>query len=167
MHTLQVTHTLEGHSHGILGLWLDPAPGQQRAVSGGFDADLRLWDFSEGARGRCVRTMVGHSGPIVSVEADADAIVSTSFDGTVRVWSWEGKQRAALIAHDGHSSGLALCGGIAYSGGDDGLCKRWDLATETCVDVMHGHEGAVWSVACDDLAHTLIQIRSASRRARV
>ena len=51
MHTLQVTHTLEGHSHGILGLWLDPAPGQQRAVSGGFDADLRLWDFSEGARG--------------------------------------------------------------------------------------------------------------------
>ena len=91
IHTpLQVTHTLEGHSHGILGLWLDPVPGQQRAVSGGFDADLRQWDFSEGTKGRCVRTMVGHSGPIVSVEATDDAIVSTSFDGTVRMWSWEG-----------------------------------------------------------------------------
>ena len=85
--TLQVTHTLEGHSQGILGLWLDPAPTQQRALSGGFDADLRQWDLSEGSRGRCVRTMVGHAGPIVSVEASADAIVTSSFDGTVRVWS--------------------------------------------------------------------------------
>ena len=24
---------------------------------------------------------------------------------------------------------------------------RWDLSTEQCVDVMEGHEGAVWSVA--------------------
>jgi WD40 repeat protein len=91
--------------------------------------------------------MVGHAGPIVSVEASADAIVTSSFDGTVRVWSWEGRQRAVLAAHDGHSSGLALSGDKAYSGGDDGLCKRWDLATEACVDVMHGHEGAVWCVA--------------------
>ena len=66
------------------------------------------------------------------------------------MWGWEGRQRAALPAHDGHSSGLALRGDKAYSGGDDGLCKRWDLATQTCVDVMHGHEGAVWCVACDD-----------------
>ena len=82
-----MTHTLEGHSQGILGLWLDQAPAQQRALSGGFDADLRQWDLSEGSRGRCVRTMVGHAGPIVSVEASADAIVTSSFDGTVRVWS--------------------------------------------------------------------------------
>ena len=146
---LQVTHTLEGHSLGILGIWLDPQPGQQRAVSGGFDADIRQWDFSEGARGRCVHTMTGHSGPIVSVEASTDAIVSTSFDGTVRVWSWEGQERACLYGHDGHSSGLALCDGFAYSGGDDDLCKRWDLATGACVDELRGHEGAVWSIACD------------------
>eukprot|EP00908_Phaeocystis_cordata_P017548 Transcript_28903.p1 GENE.Transcript_28903~~Transcript_28903.p1 ORF type:complete len:671 (-),score=175.50 Transcript_28903:189-2201(-) len=142
-----VTHTLEGHSHGILGIWLDPDALRHRAVSGGFDADIRQWDFGESPRGRCVRTMVGHSGPVVSIEATEERIVSTSFDGTVRVWSWAGQQVACLLAHDGHSSGLALAEGHAYSGGDDGLLKRWDLSTEQCVDVMEGHEGAVWSVA--------------------
>ena len=36
-----MTHTLEGHSHGILGIWLDPSPHRNRCVSGGFDADIR------------------------------------------------------------------------------------------------------------------------------
>ena len=37
-----VTKTLEGHSHGILGLWADAATSgaAPRVVSGGFDADL-------------------------------------------------------------------------------------------------------------------------------
>ena len=97
-----MTHTLEGHSHGILGLWLDPEPTQQRALSGGFDADLRQWDLSEGSRGRCVRTMVGHAGPIVSVEASADAIVTSSFDGTVRVWgAGGGGEPLVLRGHEG------------------------------------------------------------------
>ena len=72
--TRSVTHTLEGHSHGILGAWLDPHPQRCRGVSGGFDADLRQWDFSDGPKGRCTRTMVGHSGPIVCVEATDEHI---------------------------------------------------------------------------------------------
>ena len=118
-----VTKTLEGHSHGILGLWADAATSgaAPRVVSGGFDADLRQWDVT---KGRCVRTMAGHGGPVVSIEADDDKIVSSSFDGTLRVWNWDGHARATLPAHDGHSSGLALLGDVAFSGGDDGLVKR-------------------------------------------
>ena len=71
-----------------------------------------------------VRTMAGHGGPVVSIEADDDKIVSSSFDGTLRVWNWDGHARATLPAHDGHSSGLALLGDVAFSGGDDGLVKR-------------------------------------------
>ena len=54
-----MTKTLEGHSHGILGLWADAATSgaAPRVVSGGFDADLRQWDVT---KGRCVRTMAGH-----------------------------------------------------------------------------------------------------------
>ena len=174
-----VTKTLEGHSHGILGLWADAATSgaAPRVVSGGFDADLRQWDVT---KGRCVRTMAGHGGPVVSIEADDDKIVSSSFDGTLRVWNWDGHARATLPAHDGHSSGLALLGDVAFSGGDDGLVKRcgptsapsaapaspaarltrpkltqklrtrWDLRTETCTDAVEAHSGAVWSVRASE-----------------
>ena len=174
-----VTKTLEGHSHGILGLWADAATSgaAPRVVSGGFDADLRQWDVT---KGRCVRTMAGHGGPVVSIEADDDKIVSSSFDGTLRVWNWDGHARATLPAHDGHSSGLALLGDVAFSGGDDGLVKRcgptsapsaapaspaarltspnltpklrtsWDLRTETCTDSVEAHSGAVWSVRASE-----------------
>ena len=36
---------------------------------------------------------------------------------------------------------LSLCRAVPL------IPTRWDLSTEQCVDVMEGHEGAVWSVA--------------------
>jgi hypothetical protein len=36
-----VTHTLTGHTHGILGLWLDPNRDGTSIVSGGFDSMIR------------------------------------------------------------------------------------------------------------------------------
>jgi len=147
-----LTHTLEGHNYGILGVWLDD--GLQRLVSGGFDADLRIWELEGEGASRCVRIMVGHAGPVVSVEATRDFISSSSFDGTLRIWGYDGKQRACLDAHSGHSSGLSLCNGQIFSGGDDALVKQWDIETEECVRVFEGHDGAVWSVVAD--AHMLI-----------
>jgi hypothetical protein len=52
-----------------------------------------IWDISgDGSSGRCVRSLAGHAAPIVSIEADRDRILSTSFDGTLRVWGWDGTQ---------------------------------------------------------------------------
>lgn len=52
-----------------------------------------IWDIAgDGPSGRCVRSLAGHAGPIVSIEADRDRILSTSFDGTLRVWQWDGIQ---------------------------------------------------------------------------
>lgn len=89
------------------------------------------------------------AGPIVSVECTDSHVFSTSFDGTCRVWDWEGKAVSTLDAHDGHASGLALYDDEAkvITGGDDGFVKVWDVATEANITSAHGHtQGAVWCV---------------------
>mmetsp|Transcript_17178 Transcript_17178/g.48154 ORF Transcript_17178/g.48154 Transcript_17178/m.48154 type:complete len:130 (+) Transcript_17178:1607-1996(+) len=99
-----------------------------------------IWDISgDGPHGTCVRSMAGHAGPIVAIEADRDRILSTSFDGTLRVWRWDGQEALSIDAHNGQSSGLAIVDegyGIAagvVTGGHDGLVKRWNVETSTCV----------------------------------
>ena len=158
-----------GHDHGILGAWLD-ADGQ-RAVSGGFDSTLRLWDLTQvwdhamhseeaacasGASGASrtptrvssSRVFAGHSGPIVSIEGNRNFIFSTSFDGTCRIWEWAGKQVSCIFAHEGHASGLELTDGGAHllTGGDDGLVKQWDTSSGETIFSTPAHNGAVWCV---------------------
>jgi len=143
----ELTCRCEGHSLGILGAWL--STDALKAVSGGFDSVIRQWDLSTGSlKAECTRVMAGHSGPVVSIEASAHSILSTSFDGTLRVWDWSGRQVSCIEAHDGHSSGLVILadGDHALTGGDDSLLKRWDLATGDCISAGHGHNGSVWCV---------------------
>mmetsp|Transcript_10306 Transcript_10306/g.28407 ORF Transcript_10306/g.28407 Transcript_10306/m.28407 type:complete len:248 (-) Transcript_10306:438-1181(-) len=112
-----------------------------------------IWDISgDGPHGTCVRSMAGHAGPIVAIEADRDRILSTSFDGTLRVWRWDGQEALSIDAHNGQSSGLAIVDegyGIAagvVTGGHDGLVKRWNVETSTCVEELDVHTGQVWCV---------------------
>jgi WD40 repeat protein len=87
--------------------------------------------------GICKRVLAGHGGAVVSVKADKDKICSTSFDGMARVWSWAGRNELALEGHRGHVCGLWLQpleeGTCVWTGADDGLVKKWDINTGTCV----------------------------------
>jgi len=107
------------------------------------------------------------AGPIVSIECTDELVFSTSFDGTCRLWEWGGKAVCTLEAHRGHASGLAVLPTEQklLTGGDDGLIKLFDYATETCLCKCEhgGGEGpnseylgpaAVWSVRA--LGHVVI-----------
>jgi hypothetical protein len=164
----------EGHDTGVLGAWMDSEG--KRAVSGGFDGTLRIWDISGAAeagngplgeddasarsatapppepplaRAPCVRCCVGDSGPVVSIECSERNIFASSFDGCVRLWDWSGQQVRSIGAHDGHCSGLELVegGGRFLSGGDDGMARLWDTETgEMILMFAAGRGGAVWSI---------------------
>ena len=60
-------------------------PDGNRAVSGGSDGSVRVWDL---AAGREQATLTGHSGWVrsVAVTPDGARAVSGGEDGSVRVW---------------------------------------------------------------------------------
>ena len=132
----------------------------RRAVSGGGDGTVRVWDLETGRRCTpCPATTAGATA--VAVSADGRRAVSGGADGTVRVWDLAtGKQiasasqrTAALLTRSGktHPSvsqrhpflSISADGRRAVSGGDDGTVRVWDLETGAAVHALPGHDGRV------------------------
>lgn len=81
------------------------APDGKRAVSGGSDRVVRLWDLVSGTQ---IRALNGHLGRVMSVafSPDGSQIVSCGLDEdkTVRLWSTEtGKE---ILRLEGHTAGV-------------------------------------------------------------
>jgi WD40 repeat protein len=120
-----------------------------RAVSGGNDGIVRLWDL---ATGRELARLSGHVGLVnsVAVTADGSRAVSGGDDGTVRVWDLPARRELAkLSGHTGPVRGVAIIadGSRAVSGGDDGTVRVWDLAAGRELAKFAGHAGPVRGVA--------------------
>ena len=74
-------------------------PDGTRAVSGGDDATVRVWDLATGSE-RAV--LAGHTRPVwsVAITPDGARAASGGGDGTVRVWDLAtGHEQAALTGH--------------------------------------------------------------------
>ncbi len=124
-------------------------PDGRRAVSGGEDGTVRVWDL---AGGREEAVLAGHTDWVraVAVTPDGARAVSGSDDGTVRVWDLAGgREEAVLKGHDRPVWSVAVTPdrARAVSGGEDGTVRVWDLAAGQEEAVLKGHTRPVWSVA--------------------
>ena len=122
-----------------------------RAVSGGADGTVRVWDLSTGQE---QASLTGHTGWVnavaVAVAADGARAVSGGADGTVRVWDLStGQEQASLTGHTGsvYAVAVAADGARAVSGGADGTVRVWDLSTGQEQASLTGHTGSVYAVA--------------------
>lgn len=94
----------------------------------------------------------GHEGQVYSlaISSDGRRIVSSSGDGTVRVWDAEtGAELLCLHGHDElvHSAVISSDGRRIVSGAWDQTIRVWDAESGDEVDCLRGHQGGVTSVA--------------------
>lgn len=135
---------LRGHNHFVSDVVI--SSDGQFALSGSWDATLRLWEINTG---RCTRRFVGHSKDVLSVAFSSDnrQIVSGSRDRTVKLWNTLGECKYT-IQEDGHSEWVSCVrfspsqtAPVIVSSGWDKVVKVWSLANCKLRTNLVGHQG--------------------------
>ncbi|HVS20076.1 MAG TPA: protein kinase, partial [Planctomycetota bacterium] len=117
---------LHGHDFQVMGLaWL--ADG--RVLSGSVAGDIKLWDPGVSGGRMLLR---GHIADLWHVAYDATGrrLVSTSRDGTVRVWdAWTGRQERVFVHSMPEWATFTTAGDAVVAGYKSGELIEWDLAS--------------------------------------
>jgi WD40 repeat protein/tetratricopeptide (TPR) repeat protein len=107
----------------------------KRALAGGKDGRLRLWDVETG---RCVRTCAGPRAQVLALAWGPEEryALTAGSDGVVREWDLEsGACRGAFAGHTHPVTALAVApdGRTFLSTGEDQTMRLWDLEDGRCV----------------------------------
>jgi len=125
------------------------SPDGNRALSGGADNNITLWDS---ATGKDIRRLEGHNGRIWALACSPDSrrLASGGFDSSIRLWDLAGGREAKrLSGHTDYVRSLAFSrdGRLLLSGGDDRLLRLWNTESGREIKTFPGHDHFVWSVA--------------------
>ncbi|TKX24956.1 ubiquitin homeostasis protein lub1 [Elsinoe australis] len=138
---------LLGHAHNVC--TLDAASDGKHLVSGGWDAQARIWDI---ARGETMVELKGHEASVWAVMVYDDShIITGCADKHIRVFAPQGKLlhnigplpdvvRALCKLPAKHPSGAAFA-----SAGNDQIIRLWTIDGVE-VTQLHGHEAFIYSI---------------------
>ncbi|CAH1972593.1 unnamed protein product [Acanthoscelides obtectus] len=118
-----------------------------RIVSGSDDNTLKVWSATTG---KCLRTLVGHTGGVWSSQMSGSIIISGSTDRTLKVWDADtGVCLHTLYGHTSTVRCMHLHGNKVVSGSRDATLRVWDIETGDNLHVLVGHLAAVRCVQYD------------------
>lgn len=138
-----------GHAGTVFSVVLS-SDGRQ-ALTASLDGTARVWDAESGA---LVRTFSGHEGWVFDADfaPDGTAIATASKDGTARLWSVATGSVEATFAHPERVNAVDFTGSgrTVATACHDGVLRIFRPGKRDPVRRYHGHDGAVWTVACTD-----------------
>ncbi|XP_059501278.1 F-box/WD repeat-containing protein 7 isoform X2 [Stegostoma tigrinum] len=118
-----------------------------RIVSGSDDNTLKVWSA---VTGKCLRTLVGHTGGVWSSQMRGNIIISGSTDRTLKVWNADsGECIHTLYGHTSTVRCMHLHENRVVSGSRDATLRVWDIESGQCLHVLMGHVAAVRCVQYD------------------
>lgn len=156
--------TMNGHTKGVNGIDFRPGSGDLMA-SCSSDMSIKLWPFgveyeqqkrerggSSGGARTSVRTLMGHDHTVSCVKfvpPRGDQLVSTSRDGTIKVWDIEtGYCVLTMVGHDGWvRQASVLDEETIATAGQDKTVRLWSLSSGENTGTLCGHENVVECVA--------------------
>jgi len=118
----------------------------QFALSGSWDATLRLWEINSG---KCTRRFIGHTKDVLAVAFSSEnrQIVSASRDRTVKLWNTLGECKFTCV-EGGHGDWVSAVrfppvpnAQTFVSAGWDNLVKVWSTQTLKNPKNLVGHTG--------------------------
>jgi WD40 repeat protein/energy-coupling factor transporter ATP-binding protein EcfA2 len=112
----------------------------------GWDNDIHLWRTGQPAD--AVQKLSGHTAALhdIAWAPDGDRLVSTSGDGSARVWSVsDNAQIAQMRGGEAFAVGWSMSGRFIATGSRDGTVRIWDAATAELVQELR-HAEAIHSL---------------------
>jgi WD40 repeat protein len=145
---VELDRLLDGHDGTVIAVDIDPAG--QMAVSGGWDATVRVWNLASGAA--CLHTLAGHANYVTAVclSQCGRRVLSASYDGTLRLWdALKGRCLRVFSGHKGAVFAAAILDQrqLAFSGGEEKVLKIWGLDAGGCIATLDGHDDWIKALA--------------------
>jgi WD40 repeat protein len=144
--TANVEVPFAGHNDTVLAIAFAPDGG--KAVSGGQDKTVRLWNIADGEELRCFE---GHTDTVTSVAFTPEGhVLSGSRDRTVRLWDPAAcKELGKFTGHTDTVRCVACSpdGKRVLTGSMDGTLRLWDIQTFKEVCKFPRQDGGVYCVA--------------------
>lgn len=128
--TGRLVQSLTGHTGKVTSVTANPI-NTSAVASCATDRSIKLWGLE---KGYCIKTLLCHSTPnCVVYTSDASLLVSSHFDGSLRVWDPKsGKMTTELTSvHSGQAGGIAVSpdGVTIITVGKDNVVKVIDART--------------------------------------
>jgi uncharacterized protein YjiK len=143
--TSEVLQVLHGHNSAVwtVAYSLD----NQMLASCSNDETVRIWNPNTG---ELLHTLEGHHNVVVGVDFSYDStlLASCSFDKTICLWDARSGALQRRLRYSDIVYGVAWSpdGNLLASCSADGTICLWDTSNGQLMQVLTGHDGAVWTV---------------------